>query len=528
VKLDYLLQGGVIIDGAGKDSEPIKKDIGIKGDRIVFMGEACPTEAHEVIDLDGLIISPGFIDCHGHSEFTLFADGRAQAKVSQGVTTEINGNCGVSAAPLVGEGKDRREADHEEFSISDRWSYFEDYYEKLTHRGIAINFATLTGHGTIRASTIGYANREPQPHELEQMIHFFRDSLEFGVLGLSTGLIYPPGIFAHAHEIAALAHAAKPFHGIYTTHLRSEGDNLLDAIDEALSIASQSGLNLHLSHLKTQGRKNWHKIDQVFDKIEKAHSDSLSVTCDRYPYTASSTDLDTVLPPSVFEGGYEAALNRLKNYSERIKAEILASCDQEYPWQRVVISSVNHDKNKWMEGLSLDEIAIRENMNPLDMLFELLIDECLRVGALFFTMSEDNLRLILKKPYCVIGSDSSARNFDGVTKKGKPHPRAFGTFPRIVSTFVNDESILTLSQAIHKMTGLTARIFGIQDRGIVGEGFYADIVVFDKERIRDRATYRDPFQRPEGIEYVFTNGIPTLWKGELTENLPGRVLTKGH
>ncbi|MBI5026538.1 MAG: D-aminoacylase [Nitrospirae bacterium] len=526
MKFDFLLAGGLIVDGTPPTAGPKTSDIGIKGDRIEAIGHLSKSDAEMVIDVKGLCISPGFIDCHCHSEFTALADPRAAAKVTQGVTTEINGNCGLSSTPLSGDALEQRAGDFKELGIKERWGSLTEYFEILSKKKIAINFMTLTGHGNLRASVIGYVDAVPTSSDMRKMKTLLKESLSQGSVGLSTGLIYPPGVYAKTDEIVELAMEAASSGGIYTTHLRSEGDKLLEAVDEAIKIGMDSGVHVHLSHLKTSRENNWSKLEKVFEQIEKAHQMGIKLTCDRYPYIAASTDLDSVLPEWAYEGGRDKELWRLKYKREELKKAILDLHPERSYWEKIKISSVALKKNKWMEGKSLSDIGEAMKKHPVDCVFDILLEEELRVGAIFFTMNEDNLRAILRKDYAMIGSDSSGRSFDGVTAKGKPHPRGFGTFPRILGKYVREDAVLSIEDAIYKMTGLPAKVFKIKERGILTGGYFADIVVFDPEKIKDTATFEEPFQRPLGIYYVFVNGIPALWEGEPTDAMAGRVLKR--
>lgn len=532
--LDILILNGLIHDSTGK--EPFVGHVGIRGDRISLLHRAdsgssvVGHRASRIIDAKGLVVAPGFIDTHGHSEFTVLADPRAEGKISQGITTEINGNCGLSAAPLFGEALDQREADLRELGIRERWSTFGEYFRLLEDRRIALNFATLTGHGNLRACVAGYRDRKISDGELRAMQNLLANSIGDGSFGLSTGLIYPPGIYADTEELVALCGVLREQFGdggdLYASHLRSEGDQLLEAISEAITIGRRSGVRVHISHLKTSGRRNWNKLADAISLIEKALYDGVKITCDRYPYTAASTDLDSLLPSWTFEGGAEAELRRLQDpeLRARVKAEMgKRHPDDEY-WERVIISSVATEKNRWMEGENIRQIARREGSDPLDIVLRTLIEERLRVGAIFETMSKDNLMRILSLPYVMVGTDSSARSFSGPTRKGKPHPRGFGSFPRFLSYCVPRIEGMDLGEAIRKVTSLPARTFGISDRGMIRHGAYADLVVFDPQTIRDRSTFAEPFLKSEGVVYVIVNGELSVSEGEFTGVRAGRVL----
>lgn len=520
--LDFLIKNGLVTDGSGSATVPM--NVGIKGDLIVHTGHEEPS-AVEVVDASGLVVSPGFIDTHTHSEFTLLADGRAEGRISQGVTTEINGNCGLSAAPLYGEAFDRREADLKELDITERWHAFGEYFSLLMQRGIAVNFATLCGHGNIRGSVVGYRNEVPDEAQIAEMKRLTAEAMKAGAKGLSTGLIYPPGVFSTTEELIELAKVVSGSGGLYASHMRSEGDRLIESIEEAVRIGREAGTAVHISHVKTAGERNWHKVEAAIGLIDEARRSGLQVTCDRYPYIASSTDLDTVLPSWVYEGGYEDELARIKDPGtrEKIRNEV-GEKDDKY-WKGIFVSSAVNSKNEWMEGENIADIAIKMQRSPFDALIEILIDERVRTGAVFFSMNEDNLKRFLSLPYAMIGSDSSVRSFSGVTCKGKPHPRGFGSLPRVIGKYVREEGLLKLAEAIRRMTSLPASTFGLQRRGLIREGFFADITVFDYEKIADKATFREPFQRSAGIMHVFVNGVPAVKNGDFTGSRSGRVLT---
>ncbi len=532
--IDYLIKNGLIFEGSG--SNPVEANIGIKGDRIAYIGND-EIPALNVIEAKGLVVSPGFIDTHAHSEFTLLADGRAEGKLSQGITTEVNGNCGLSAAPLYGEAFERRETDLKEFGIKERWSTFREYFDILKEMGIAINFATLCGHGNIRASVIGYKNASPDENTINKMKKLLSDAVKDGAMGLSTGLIYPPGVYSKTEELIELckvlvtppnpplAKGGQGGAGIYASHMRSEGDELIEAIEEVIRIGRDSGVKVHVSHIKTAGERNWWKADKVIELLESARSAGINLTCDRYPYIAANTDLDTILPSWVHDGGVGEELRRLKDpeTAKKIKEEI-GMRDDSY-WKGIYISSVAKSENKWMEGENIFDIALKLEKRPVDALFEILIDAKVRTGAIFFSMNEDNLKKFLSLPYAMIGSDSSVRSFSGPTCTGKPHPRGFGSFPRFIGKYVREEGLMSLSEAIRKITYLPAVTFGLKEHGLIKEGFYADIVLFDYERIIDRATFKEPYKKAEGINCVFVNGKLALIEGEFAGRLSGRIIT---
>ncbi len=367
----YLIESGTVIDGSG--AEPREMNIGIHNDRIVYAGSE-RVAAERTVNARGLIVSPGFIDTHAHSEFTILADGRAEGKLSQGITTEINGNCGLSAAPLFGEALTRRQADMDELGITERWSTFGEYFALLIKKGIAINFATLCGHGNIRASVIGYKDSAADSGDMSKMKKLLSDAVRTGAKGLSTGLIYPPGIYSDTSELTSLA-GVLPSPGVYASHMRSEGDALIESIQEMLEIGRGAGAPIHISHLKTAGERNWWKIDEALSLIAKAQSEGMNITCDRYPYVAASTDLDTILPSWVYEGGVEEELARLKNPETAALIRSDVSRKDDNYWKGVYISQVVNPGNSWMEGENIFDIASKTGKNIVDALLELLIHE---------------------------------------------------------------------------------------------------------------------------------------------------------
>ncbi|MBF0487299.1 MAG: D-aminoacylase [Nitrospirae bacterium] len=528
--LDVLIKNALICDGTG--GQPYSADIGVSGSKIALIAASINLNAELTIEAGGLVAAPGFIDVHSHSEFSLTTHPEADSKLLQGVTTEINGNCGFSAAPIYNDAQQQLEKEFLHHGVQRRWQTFKEYKEVLSEAKPAINFATLTGQGNIRGSVLGYENMEAASGDIEKMAALLRDSVADGSIGLSTGLIYSPGVFSTNDELIGLIRRSGVAPLIYATHMRSESDALIESIEDTIEVGRQTGIKIHLSHLKTAGKQNWHKIDAVINLIEKAISDGIKVTCDRYPYTASQTSLDTALPAWTYEGGDEAELARLTNPSllQRIKAETAAFRDNDSYWKGVLVSSVKTEKNRHLEGMSIADAASAASVKPIDFAIGLLIEERLAVDAIFFSMNEDNLRRILSLPICMVGSDSSVRPIAGHNgnasngQSGKPHPRGFGSFPRYLSKYVLSEGLMSLPEAIRKITGLPAETFGLKDRGVLRENAYADITLFDENTIRDTSEYASPWSAPEGIEYVFVNGHMAAKDGTLTAARVGMVL----
>ncbi len=420
--------------------------------------------------------------------------------------------------------------DLKEYDIPHRWNTLREYFHILEQIRPSINFVTLAGHGNIRGSVMGFKETAPSREDMEKMTLLLKEALSDGAIGLSTGLIYPPGIYSSTGELIELTSEGLRFSKvlnktfIYTSHMRSESERLLEAIEETLEIGKKSGSPVHISHLKTSGRENWYKIERVLEILHSALEEGIRISYDRYPYIASSTDLDSILPSWAFEGGKERELERLRNpeTAKEIKRHISGINPHE-----IVISSVEDEEKKWMEGKSLSEISKRLNIEPAVLVIDLLIEEALRVGAIFHTMNEENLERFLKEPFMTIGTDSSSRSFNGPTAKGSPHPRAFGSMPRFLGIYCREKKLFPLEEAIRKITSLPASIFGLKDRGIIREGAFADLVVFDPDKIIDRADFKNPFLKPDGIHFVFVNGLPAIWDGNTTGIRNGRVLRNG-
>ncbi|MEW6614616.1 MAG: D-aminoacylase [Thermodesulfobacteriota bacterium] len=524
---DIVISNGNIIDGSGR--LPYRGSIGIKGDMILKIDSGNSLSGKTIIDAGGMVVSPGFVDIHGHSDYFLLVNPQAESKVRQGVTTEIGGNCGYSAAPIFGEEAQERKVEYQkQFSLDLNWYTVQEYSELLKRIGISMNFAILLGHNTIRASVMGKENRNPGKKELEDMCIAVEKGMKEGAFGLSTGLIYSPACFSEIAEIVALNNVVKRYKGVFTTHMRSEDDMVVEAINEVIEVARKADVPLQISHLKTSRERNWNKLDRMFKVIESAIDEGLDVTCDRYPYIASNTGLQAILPDWTTEGDKETRISRLKDQAvrEKIENEIVKKHPEPDYWKTIVISTVVSDKNNKYQGMSIADAAGMAGKEPFDFTMDVLIEEEMNVSANYFTMSEENLVKIYRKPYIMIGSDAACRADYGPLAEGSPHPRAFGTFPRVLGVYVREKKIMDLPTAVKKMTSDPCRKLGIQKRGELREGFYADLVIFNPDTIVDKATFSEPVQYPEGIEYVIVNGNIAVKKGEHTGCKNGRVLRK--
>ncbi len=518
--LDWKIAGGLIFDGSG--SSALRADVGICGDRIFVIGDLTDCEAKNTVDASECMVCPGFIDAHSHSDTYLLIEPLAQSKIYQGITTEIVGNCGVSAAPLFSCA--RLPSDWEDKRYPDSWKSVADYINLLERVRPAPNVVVLVGHGKLRGCIMGYEARAATSDELRAMASLLERSMEAGGQGLSTGLIYTPGMYAAKRELEFLARIVSRHDGIYTTHMRNEGRYLLAAVEEAISIGRKTGVRVEISHLKTSGQANWPLIDSALALIEKARDQGISIAADRYPYTMSSTDLDVIFPDWAVEGGRDAILQRLRNpvQKARLRQQLLEERSSDY-WGSVVIGSTNHPDNARFQGVPLIEVAEILNMDPVDAVLMLTDTDELQTGAFFSGMSEENMWKILSKPYVMIGTDASLRALTGPLSHDYPHPRAYGTVPRFLRAALDGKTV-PLAEAIRKMTSLPAEQFKLSRRGRIAKGMTADIVVFNPSSIGDMSTYAEPHQLSRGIEFVMVNGEATLNSDGLTGLHAGRVL----
>jgi N-acyl-D-amino-acid deacylase len=518
--LDLKIIGGQVLDGTGAPA--IRADVGIEGNRIRDIGDLSAAASRATISADGLCVCPGFVDVHSHSDSYLLIEPSAPSKIFQGVTTEVVGNCGASAAPRVGAYQ--MPSDWREKKYPGAWSSVSEYRRLLEQVKPAVNVVLLIGHNSLRAGVIGYEGRAATADEQKAMGDLLARSLDEGGAGLSTGLIYAPGMFAEPGEVVELAKVVASRGKIYTSHMRSEGSRLIEALDETIGIGRQAGVRVEVSHLKTSGRKNWHLVDAALDRVRAARAKGLDVAADRYPYTAASTDLDVVLPDWASEGGRDAVLARLRDPGtrKRIREGLLASRDDSY-WASVTIGSTFRPENKRFQGASLVDAAKTLGLEPVDALLYLCDTDELHTGGIFFGMSEENLWRILREPYVMIGSDASVRAPTGPLGQDHPHPRAYGTFPRFLRAALDGKTV-ALPEAIRKMTSLPAGHFRLKDRGVLARGKIADVVVFDPSTVKDVSTYGQPHQLAKGLEAVIVNGVLTMERGQYTGKRGGEFI----
>lgn len=525
--LDVIVRGGEVIDGSG---EPARRaDVGITGDRIASIGDLAATRAGLVIDATGMVVAPGFIDVQGQSGTTLLADGNGESHLRQGITSEIIGE-GGSPAFWTAETADTDAL--APFGVTVDWTGFNGYFERLRQRGIAINLGTLVPATTVRRTIIGLDNRAPTPDELRRMEAMVDQAMRDGAFGLSSALIYVPGSFAKTDELVALAKVASKYKGIYISHIRGESFNLFNALDEAIAIGREASLPVVIFHLKVGAKANWGRMNEALAKIDAANAAGVAVSATMYPYTAGGTGLAATLPLWVQEGGREKMLARLKDPATRARArsEIDTKLDgwenllKAATFEGIQIASVPKEFDQSVLGKRISQIAAERKRDPWDVYFQLLIDSGGRIGALYHMMSEADVAIGLQSRRVTIGTDSSALRVEGALGQGSPHPRSYGTFPRILGKYVREDKALNLSEAIRRMTSAAAAQIGIRDRGAIVPGAYADLVVFNPATVKDNATYEKPHQYPTGIEHVIVNGVPVLDSKGLTGSRPGRPL----
>ena len=527
---DLVILNGSVIDGAGSPGR--NADVGIKGDRIAKIGNLHGASAAQTRDARGLIVAPGFIDMLGQSEQYLLIDPRGMSKVMMGVTTEITGE-GESIAPINDRILKEQEDFNRRFNLTVDWRTLGEYFARLEKQGSGLNLGTFVGATQVREYVIGYDDRAPTAVELEQMKQLVAAAMKDGALGVSTSLQYVPARFARTDEIIELAKVAHQFGGIYISHQRSEANAIDDSMKEVFEIARRANIPAEIWHFKTAYKKNWGRMPEMLRRIEAARKQGLKITADVYPYVAGSTSLSACLPPWALEGGTDKMVARLKDAEtrRRLKSEISNDAKD---WENIYLGSggpsgiligsvVNRELDDW-QGKRVSEIAAAQKKNPLDALFDFIIADHGQTGAIFFMMQESDMEAALKSPFVSICTDSGARATDGPLAGSKSHPRGWGTYPRILGRYVRDQKLMPIELAIHKMTGLPAANVGLKQRGLIREGYFADVTIFDPKTVIDRATFEDPNQYPAGINYVIVNGQIEVDNGKRTSVQSGRPL----
>jgi N-acyl-D-aspartate/D-glutamate deacylase len=523
---DVLITNAQIVDGTG--SAPRQGSIAVSEGKIAAVGDVSGTAAR-TIDARGHVVAPGFIDLHSHSDMPLITDGNGQSKIRQGVTTEVIGESG-SIAP-------RKAA-----SATQPWTDFNGYFAAIEKNGISPNLLSYIGTGTVRELVIGEEDKKATAKDIEEMRKLVSAAMEQGVFGVSSGLIYPPNAYATVEELGDVAKAAQG--GLYASHLRYDGGKLREGIEEAIAIGERAGIPVHVFHIKVTGQKNFGRMKEVIDIVEAAQKRGIRVTADQYPYVASSTGLTATMPPWALDGGTARLISRLKDPKQR--AAIRKEMENTNPawesryqsagtWQNVQLAAIGRTRggtndpvspNRKYEGMRVAEAAKQAGKDPFDFVFDLLIEEGGSVGCVYFIIDEADLALAMQQPWVTVGSDGSALSTEGPLRAGVPHPRNFGTFPRVLGRYVRELKVISLEEAIRKMTSLPASILGLTDRGQIKEGMWADLVIFDPATVADRATFEDPFQYPVGISTVLVNGTVVLDDGKHTNARPGKVLRR--
>jgi N-acyl-D-amino-acid deacylase len=526
----FLIRGAQVIDGSMR--EPFRGDIAVENGMITEVSPSIKGGGKTVIEADGLVAAPGFIDIHSHTDLTIFKHPLAESKALQGVTTEVIGNCGIGAFPVFQE---RRAVLIDYLKMHDfhlpsdglNWDNFTQYADQLDRIGLGLNLAPLVAHGALRIAILGAEDRIPGGKELERMKNLLIDSLDQGAWGLSTGLIYPPGSFAKTEELVDLAKTVARYGALYASHIRGEGAILMEALDEAIAIGKKSGVRVEVSHLKAIGKDNWGRGKEALLKLEKARQSGVDIAADQYPYEATSTSLTALVPPWAHRGGVNEVLRRLASpeTAERLQAEILHEMNNRGGPGRIVIAEIGSAKNRELSGKNIGQIAELWNCVPEIAVMRLLLEEKAAVGAVYFSLSDKDLTAILSSDQVSVGSDGMGMNANEDLATST-HPRSYGTFPRVLGVYAREKETLSLAKAIHKMTGLAAGRLGLKNRGFIKPGFTADLVLFDPLTIQDRSTFDHPHQYATGVVYTWVNGCPIVEEGIITGDTPGRVLRK--
>ena len=526
---DIIIKGGVVYDGTGRPAR--KVDVGIKGDRIAAIGNLSRAMAASVVDASGLAVAPGFINMLSHSESSLIRDPRSLSELKQGVTTQIFGE--LSMGPLNDEMKRRLREQQGDVKYDIEWTTLAEYLNYLEKRGISQNVASFIGAATIREYVIGLADKPPTPAQLDEMRELVRREMEAGALGVTTALIYPPAFFAKTDELIELCKVAARYQGKYTTHMRSEGNQLIEAVQETIRISREAGLPAEIYHLKASGEANWPKMDQVIRMIETARRQGLKITANMYTYPAGGTGLDAAMPPWVFDGGREAAYQRLQDPATRRKiADAIRTPTNDWENlylltgspERILLASFRTEKLKPYTGKTLAEVARMRGKDPIETIMDLVLEDRSRIGTIYFLMSEDNIKKQIARPWVSFGSDAASIAPEGVFLRSAAHPRAYGNFARLLGRYVREGKVISLAEAVRRLTSLPATNLGLDHRGFLKVGMFADVVVFDPQTIADRATFENPHQLAVGVRDVFINGAQVLKNGEHTGVKPGRAL----
>jgi N-acyl-D-amino-acid deacylase len=529
-EFDVIIKGGTVYDGSGNEGQHF--DLAIKGDRIVGVGDFKNAKAKETVDATGLAVAPGFINMLSWSNESLIQDGRSQSEIRQGVTTEIMGE-GESMGPVNDRVREHMLRAQKDIKYEIKWNTLADYLQYLEKRGVSCNVASFLGATTVRENVIGFEDKAPTPQQLDEMRELVRREMEAGALGIGTSLIYPPAFYAKTDELIELCKVAAKYQGKYISHMRSEGNRLLEAFDELLRIAREANIPAEIYHIKAAGQQNWGKIDELLSGVESAQKEGLKIRANMYTYTAAGTGLDACLPPWTEDGGYPALFKRLRDpvTREKIAAQVKTPTDN---WENLYLAAGSPDKIllvgfksqklKPLTGKSLAEVAKMRGKDPIETIMDLIAEDESRIDSVYFLMSEENVKKEIVKPWISFGSDEGSQAPEGVFLKSNPHPRAYGNFARVLGKYVRDEKVITLPEAIRRLSAFPATNLGLDHRGFLKKGMFADVVVFDPATIADRATFEKPHQYAVGVKHVFVNGVHVIKDGEHTGAKPGRAL----
>ena len=529
-EFDVIIRNGAVYDGTGGEARHV--DLAIKGDRIAGLGDFSNAAAHTIVNARGLAVAPGFINMLSWSNESLIEDGRSQSEIRQGVTTEIMGE-GESMGPVNDRVREKIVRDQKDIHYEIKWKTLAEYLRYLEARGISCNVASFIGATTIREYVIGFEDKAPTPEQLDEMRELVRREMEAGALGIGTSLIYPPAFYAKTEELIELCKVAAKYQGKYISHMRSEGNRLLEAFDELIRISREAGIPAEVYHIKAAGQQNWPKVDQFLSRIEAAQKEGLNIRANMYTYTAAGTGLDACLPPWTEDGGYPALFKRLRDpvARDKIAAQVKMPSNE---WENLYLATGSPDKIllvgfkseklKPLTGKSLADVAKERGKDAITTVMDLIAEDESRIDTIYFLMSEENVKKELAKPWISFGSDEASQAPEGVFLKSNPHPRAYGNFARVLGKYVRDEKVIPLQEAVRRLSGLPAMNLGLDHRGFIKEGMFADVVVFDPAAIADRATFDKPHQYAVGMKDVFVNGAQVLKDGEHTGAKPGRAL----
>ncbi|MEY2480300.1 MAG: N-acyl-D-amino-acid deacylase [Verrucomicrobiota bacterium] len=527
---DVIIKNGTVYDGTGGEAQHV--DLALRGDRIVGLGDFKTAKAKTVVDASGLAVAPGFINMLSWSTESLIQDGRSQSEIREGVTTEIMGE-GESMGPVNDRVREHMLREQADIKYEIKWTTLAEYLRYLEARGVSCNVASFIGAATIREYVVGFDDKQPTPQQIDEMRELVRKEMEAGALGIGTALIYPPAFYAKTEEIIELCKVAAQYQGKYISHMRSEGNQIMQAVDELLRISREAKIPAEIYHLKTAGQQNWNKEDELLARIEAAQKEGVNVRANMYTYTAAGTGLDACLPPWTEDGGYPALYKRLRDPAmrEKIKAEVkIDSAKWENLYigagspEKILLVGFKSEKLKPLTGKTLAEVSKTRGKDPIDTLMDLIAEDESRVGTIYFLMSEDNVKKQMAKPWISFGSDEASQAPESVFLKSNPHPRAYGCFARVLGKYVRDEKVITMQEAIRRLSAQPAKNLGLDHRGLLQEGMFADVVVFDPATISDRATFDKPHQYATGMKHVFVNGAQVIKDGEHTGAKPGRAL----